>query len=90
MAAAHVFTRACWDKTGFTPGTTLRNLFASPIQLQAVGMSFLIAACVTGTCTLIAMPLAWLFARRTFPGKALWSGLMLLPMICRPLSARSA
>ncbi len=80
---AHVFTRACWDKTGFTLGY-LRNLFTNPVQIEAVGMSFLIAACVTVTCTAIAMPLAWLFARRTFPGKVLWSGLLLVPMILPP------
>jgi len=80
---AHVFARATRDQTGFTL-SYLRNLFTNPIQIEAVGMSFLIAACVTVTCTVIAMPLAWLFARRAFAGKAVWSGLLLLPMILPP------
>lgn len=80
---AHVFTRACWDQAGFTT-LYLRGLFTNPVQIEAVLTSFLIAACVTVSCVGVALPLAWVFARRSFPGKAVWSGLLLLPMILPP------
>jgi len=34
--------------------------------------------------TVIALPMAWIFARYTFPGKALMNGLALVPMIMPP------
>lgn len=80
---AHVFARAFWDKAGFT-GLYLRGLFTNPVQSEAVLTSFLIAACVTMGCLVVALPLAWLFARRSFTGKEIWSGALLLPMIMPP------
>lgn len=80
---AHVFGRAFWDKAGFT-GLYLRGLFTNPVQSEAVLTSFLIAACVTMGCLVVALPLAWLFARRSFTGKEIWSGALLLPMIMPP------
>jgi iron(III) transport system permease protein len=80
---AHVFTRACRDQAGFTT-LYLRGLFTNPVQIEAVLTSFLIAGCVTVSCVAVALPLAWLFARRSFAGKSVWSGLLLLPMILPP------
>ena len=80
---AHVFTRALWDKQGFT-FLYIAGLFTNPVQYEAVFTSFTIAAGVTLGCVLIALPLAWLFARRAFPGKVVLSGLLLLPMILPP------
>lgn len=80
---AHVFTRSVWDEGGFTLHY-MKSLFSNPAQVEAMGTSFLIAACVTMTCLAVALPLAWLFARRSFAGKTVWSGLLLLPMILPP------
>lgn len=80
---SHVFARAFWDKAGFT-WFYLRGLFANPVQAEAVATSFLIAGCVTASCVVVALPMAWLFARRTFLGKGVWSGVLLLPMIMPP------
>ena len=80
---AHVFTRALWDKQGFTL-MYVAGLFTNPVQLEALATSFTIAFGVTGGCVVVAMPLAWLFARYAFPGKAVWSALLLLPMILPP------
>lgn len=80
---AHVFTRAFKDSSGLTFAYVL-GLFRNPVQLQAMGTSFLIAAGVTAGCVAVALPLAWLFARRAFPGKNLLTGLMLVPMILPP------
>lgn len=79
----HVFTHSFRDEQGFTL-LYVAGLFANPVHLQAGLTSFLIATCVTLCCVTVAMPMAWLFARRSFPGKAVWSGLLLLPMILPP------
>jgi iron(III) transport system permease protein len=79
----HSFSRAFVDKTGFTL-LYLRALVSDPVQVEAVGRSFLIAILVTAGCVVIALPLAWLFARRSFFGKPVWAGLLLLPMILPP------
>lgn len=80
---AHVFTRALWDKQGFT-FLYFTGLFTDPVQLETMATSFVIAAGVTLSCVLVSLPLAWLFARYEFTGKAVWSGLLLLPMILPP------
>lgn len=80
---AHVFARSFRDEGGFTLHY-VRGLFSNPAQVEAMGASFLIAGCVTMTCLAVALPLAWLFARRSFAGKVVWSGLLLLPMILPP------
>ncbi len=80
---AHVFVNAVRDPKGLT-AVYLLNLFSNPAIVQAMGNSFLIAALVTAACTAVALPLAWLFARRDFMGKTLFSGALLLPMILPP------
>ncbi|MEI8352394.1 MAG: iron ABC transporter permease [bacterium] len=80
---AHVFSRALWDKQGFTL-LYITGLFTNPVQLETIATSFTIAFGVTAGCVMVALPLAWLFARYAFPGKAVWSGLLLLPMILPP------
>lgn len=71
------------DERGFTL-LYLRTLLTDPLQLQALGNSLLIAALTTAACVAVALPLGWLFARRAFPGKALFAALLLLPMILPP------
>ena len=83
LPVGHVFVRSIQDEGGFTLHY-VKGLFTNPAQMEAVGASFLIAVCVTASCLLVALPLAWLFARRSFAGKAVWSALLLLPMILPP------
>ena len=80
---AHVFVNAVRDPGGLT-AVYLRHLFSNPAILQAMVNSFRIAVLVTLACTAVALPLAWLFARRDFFGKSLFSGALLLPMILPP------
>jgi iron(III) transport system permease protein len=60
-------------------------LLASPLGRQALGNSFLIALLTTALTTLLTLPLAWVMTRFQFRGKALLSGLLLVPMIMPPL-----
>jgi len=80
---AHVFVRSFWDDRGFTL-LYVTGLFTNSVHLQAGLTSFLIATCVTFCCVGVSLPMAWLFARRSFTGKAVWSGMLLLPMILPP------
>ena len=80
---AHVFARAFKDPGGLTL-VYAAGLFTNPVQFRAMGNSFLIAGLVTVSCVLVALPLAWLFARRAFPGKNIIAGLLLVPMILPP------
>jgi iron(III) transport system permease protein len=80
---AYVFRRSFVDDKGFTL-FYFRTLLTNPLQMEAIMTSFWIAVWVTITCIVIATPVAWIFARRAFPGKTLLSGLILLPMILPP------
>jgi iron(III) transport system permease protein len=80
---AYVFVNAFRDKGGLTLDY-IKPLFQNPATLQAMGNSFLIAVLVTAACTAVALPLAWLFARRDFAGKSWFGGALLLPMILPP------
>lgn len=61
------------------------RLFAeSRFMWTCLGNSLALAACSTAVCALIALPLAQLFARRDFPGKALWQALLMTPLILPP------
>jgi ABC-type Fe3+ transport system, permease component len=59
-------------------------LLSDPIHLGALGNSFLLACATTTLCLLIALPLAFVSDRFLFPGKALLSSVVLVPMILPP------
>lgn len=62
----------------------VQALLENDAQREAVLNSLFIAVGTTALTLLIALPLAWLFARRRFPGKSVIAGLLLLPMILPP------
>jgi len=80
---AHVAVRAASDAHGPTL-FYLKGVFANPVHLEAALNSFRIACWVTAMCALVSLPLAWLFASRSFAGKSLLAGLLLTPMILPP------
>jgi iron(III) transport system permease protein len=59
-------------------------LLADPLYLGGLANSFLLACAATLLALLIALPLAVLSDRFLFPGKALLSSLVLIPMILPP------
>jgi iron(III) transport system permease protein len=59
-------------------------LLSSPLQRESLANSFFIALFTTCLTTLLTLPLAWLMTRFDFRGKALLSGLLLVPMIMPP------
>lgn len=68
---------------GFT-WTFLWAVFANPTLWPAVLRSLLIGLLVTALTTLIALPLAWVSARVRLRGKALITGIVLLPLVMPP------
>lgn len=60
------------------------EVFANPIYVEGLVNSFLMAFWTTFLCFLIAIPLAWLSDRCDFPGKGLFSALVLLPIMLPP------
>ncbi|MBQ0864825.1 molybdate ABC transporter permease subunit [Streptomyces sp. RK75] len=51
---------------------------------EAVELSLLVSFCALGLSLVLGVPLAWLLARVSFPGKALVRSLVLLPMVLPP------
>jgi iron(III) transport system permease protein len=62
----------------------LRAAIADPVARQGLLNALSIAACVTLGTLLLAMPLALVSTRFSFRGRALLSGLLLLPLILPP------
>lgn len=62
----------------------LGGVFSNPIYAEGLRNSVLIAGGTTLLAALIAVPLAWLAHRFTFPGHGAVQGLLLVPMILPP------
>ena len=80
---AYVFREAFFPDGRFSL-TFFRSAFANPITQQAILNSFVLAAVVTVLTAVLALPLAFVTVRYTFPGRALLTGLLLVPMIMPP------
>lgn len=59
-------------------------LFSNELQTQAIWNSVLIGFATTIVATIVSLPLAMINTRFEFPGKALLSGLLLVPMVMPP------
>ncbi|MES2886217.1 MAG: molybdate ABC transporter permease subunit [Pseudomonadota bacterium] len=57
----------------------------TPEEWQALQLSARVAACATLLCLPLGIALAWLMARRQFPGKFLVDALVQLPMVLPPV-----
>jgi iron(III) transport system permease protein len=62
----------------------LIEVFRNPIYLEGLINAFLLAVASTILALFLALPLAFLSDRYIFPGKAILSGLILVPMIMPP------
>jgi molybdate transport system permease protein len=54
------------------------------VNLPPLGLSLAVAAVATALSVVVGLPLAWLLARRTFPGRDFLTVLILLPMVLPP------
>ncbi len=75
---------AFFDVDGRFTVAFVAEIFRNPIYLDGLMNSFYMAIGSTGLSFAIAMPLAFVSDRFDFPGKALFGGLVLVPMILPP------
>ena len=67
------------------PWTTLPQRLTEPGVLAALRLSLLTASVATVACLLLGVPLAWLLARTTFPGRRLVRALVTVPLVLPPV-----
>jgi len=67
------------------PWETALNDLSSPEALTALRLSFVISIAATVLALLLGVPLAWVYARVTFPGRDVVRALTTLPMILPPV-----
>ncbi|MFB6441029.1 ABC transporter permease [Streptomyces sp. NPDC056411] len=76
MPLVGILARTSWGEIG--------THLTSPGVTEALSLSLLVSFWALGLSLLLGVPLAWLLARVSFPGKALVRSLVLLPMVLPP------
>ncbi|MFG2642062.1 ABC transporter permease [Streptomyces sp. NPDC048370] len=67
-----------------TPWGELGDHLGSPGTVEALRLSLVVSFWSLGLSLVLGVPLAWLLARVSFPGKAIVRSLVLLPMVLPP------
>ena len=67
------------------PWRTLPAELASPEVGQALRLSLLTASMATVICLVLGVPLAWVLARATFPGRRIVRALVTVPLVLPPV-----
>ncbi|WP_101790744.1 molybdate ABC transporter permease subunit [Nonomuraea indica] len=67
------------------PWSTLPRRLAEPQVLEALRLSLVTASLATAVCLLLGVPLAWLLARASFPGRRLVRALVTVPLVLPPV-----
>ncbi|MEV0392092.1 ABC transporter permease [Polymorphospora rubra] len=68
-----------------TPWTSLPQRLTAPGVLEALRLSLVTATAATLLCLLLGVPLAWLLARTTFPGRRFVRALVTVPLVLPPV-----
>ncbi len=68
-----------------TPWSRAGQLLAEEVVRAALGLSLVSSLAALALSTVLGVPLAWLLARRSFPGKTLLRALCVLPMVLPPV-----
>jgi molybdate transport system permease protein len=72
------------------PWSGLHDLVARPIVTDALRLSLATALAATAIALVLGVPLAWVLARSTFPGRSVVRALVLLPMVLPPVVGGAA
>jgi molybdate transport system permease protein len=72
------------------PWTDLGSLIGRPVVADALRLSVTTAFMATLLSLLIGVPLAWVLARATFPGRSVVRALITLPMVLPPVVGGAA
>ena len=68
-----------------TPWSSLPTLLTSPAAADALRLSLVTSLLAAFCATLLGVPLAWVLARKDFPGQRLVRGIVLLPLVLPPV-----
>ncbi|MEU4163707.1 ABC transporter permease [Actinoplanes sp. NPDC026670] len=68
-----------------TPWSTLPARLAEPQVVEALKLSLLTSTMATVLCLMLGVPLAWMLARVTFPGRRLVRALITVPLVLPPV-----
>jgi len=69
------------------PWSQVPELLTEPAVREALWLSLLTATAATVACLLLGLPLAWVLARTSFPGRGLLRGLVAVPLVMPPVVA---
>ncbi len=83
LPVAVIISKAFYSEDGLT-FEYFRLLFANDLQTSSIWNSILIGIATTVICMLLSIPLSMINTKWEFPGKALLSGLLLVPMVMPP------
>jgi len=67
------------------PWGQLPELLSTPAAQEALRLSLVTSITAAGIATMLGVPLAWVLARRSFPGRTLVRGLILIPLVLPPV-----
>jgi len=73
-----------------TPWARLPELLTSEVVADALRLSLFTSVAAAGLSLLLGVPLAWLLARRDFPGRSLVRGIVTLPLVLPPVVGGAA
>ena len=68
-----------------TPWTSAVSLLGDPLVVDALRLSLTTSLLALAVATVLGLPLAWVLARTTFPGRRLVRALAVLPMVLPPV-----
>jgi molybdate transport system permease protein len=72
------------------PWSTLGDLLTEPVVTEALRLSLVSAGAATVLSLVGGVPLAWVLARTTFPGRSLVRAVVILPMVLPPVVGGAA
>lgn len=90
LVGAALFVLPLVGLLGRTPYDRLGDLIADPIVTDALRLSLISSVLATVLATALGVPLAWVLARASFPGKRLLRALVTLPMVLPPVVGGAA
>ncbi len=67
------------------PWGQMSELLTTPTALEALRLSIVTSLLAAAIAVLLGVPLAWVLARREFPGRTLVRGLVLIPLVLPPV-----
>lgn len=73
-----------------TPWSRLPELLSQPVTVDALRLSLITSLWAVAIAVVLGVPLAWVLARVSFPGRAVVRALVLLPLVLPPVVGGTA